>query len=129
MTTNEYKVSLYYSQNYEKPILEFFDPLIFLREIPVFLSHEIINIICDSYLEKIRRIGLIDLFFIQKLALETTIKNPIYEHLFERSEYKKKARLLNIVVGGFNLPNISAVEYFTSYPYGKIPYLEVKKLA
>jgi hypothetical protein len=126
MTTNEHRISLYFSQDHSKPVLEYFDPLVFLREIPVFLSQEIIDIICENYMEKIRRMTLLDLFFLSKLSIETVVVNPIFEHLFNKAECKKRLRIISIVKDSFNAPEMTAVDYFTQYPYGQIEYLGLK---
>jgi hypothetical protein len=119
MTTNELKVILFLKNGMKKPILEFFDPLLFLKASPVILSDKFINEILEYYLERSRYLNILDTFFLYKLNSEASIKNIVLEMLLSTKEVSKKLTLFNNLYTSEDFMDISGVEYFEKYPDGR----------
>jgi len=119
MTTNELKVTLFLKNGMKKPILEFFDPLLFLKASPVILSDQFISEILGFYLERSRYLNIVDTFFLSKLSGESSIKNVILETLLSTKEVSRKLTLFNTLYTSEEFADISGVEYFEKYPDGR----------
>lgn len=119
MTTNELKVTLFLKNGMKKPILEFFDPLLFLKASPVILSDQFISEILGFYLERSRYLNIVDTFFLSKLSDESSIKNVILETLLSTKEVSRKLTLFNTLYTSEEFADISGVEYFEKYPDGR----------
>lgn len=119
MTTNELKVTLFLKNGMKKPVLEFFDPLLFLKASPVILSDQFIAEILSYYMERSRYLNIIDTFFLSKLHQESSIKNIILESLLSTKEVSRKLTLFNTLYTEKEFSELSGVEYFQKYPDGR----------
>lgn len=121
-TTNQIKVELFLEQGLEKPILEYFDPLLYLQSSPVFLTNEFISVVKKWYCEKIKYLNSIDIFFLKKLCVEAPIKNEILETCFEENFVLKKLKMFSFLYSGEEFSELTAVDYYTKYPSGRTSY-------
>jgi len=121
MTTEEHRLLLYYEQNIHKDVLEYFNPLLFLKEIPVFLSNDLIDHVVEWYKEKTRRLGLIDIYFLFKLSKEAVLQNILLNKLLGTEELSKKLKLFFNVFDTNDFESISGAAYFEKFPNGRTP--------
>lgn len=119
MTTNELKVSLFLENGMKKPIFEFFDPLLFLKASPVILSEQFIAVILGFYVEKSRSLNILDIYFLRKLHIESTVKNIVLESLFANKEVSRKLTLFDTLYTENEFNNLSGAEYFERFPDGR----------
>jgi hypothetical protein len=119
MTTNELKVTLFLKNGMKKPILEFFDPLLFLKASPVILSDNFVSEILGYYLDRSRYLNIVDTFFLHKLNLEASIKNVVLEMLLSTKEVSRKLTLFDTLYTSEDFTDISGIEYFEKYPDGR----------
>jgi hypothetical protein len=120
MTTFEHKVKLFLEQNLHAPVLQYFDPMVFLQYSPVIISDSMIDIVLEWYLEKTRWLTLIDLYYLSCLAKEASVQNIILNKLFEKKEISKKLNLFYTLYDVAEFSKMTGVAYFQRFPVGRI---------
>lgn len=118
-TTNEYKVKLYLEHNEDKPVLEYFDPTIFLAKTPVFLTDKFLEMVGSIYMNKIRCLNLLDTLFLKKLSDEASLENIPLKQCMEDSWVAKRIKRVVELYEGIPLPFATGVEYFEKFPNGR----------
>lgn len=119
LTTNEYKVMLFLEHNEDKPILEYFDPTIFLAKTPVFLTDKFLGMVSSLYMNKIRNLNLLDTLFLKKLSDEAALENIPLKQCMEDSWVVKRLKRVVELYDGIPLPFESGAEYFAKFPNGR----------
>lgn len=119
-SVNELKVLLFLENNLDKPVLEYFDPLIYLYNSPVFITDSFRESVKSWYIEKIRSLNMIDIYFLSKLNDEVIYRNEILDEALLCDYAQNKLNLLS-VLGGLpeEFSSMSSVEYFSKYPLGR----------
>ncbi|MEO0074548.1 MAG: hypothetical protein ABIK31_00355 [candidate division WOR-3 bacterium] len=119
-SVNELKVLLHLENNLDSSVLDFFDPLIYLYNSPVFITDSFRESVNKLYIEKIRKLNMVDIYFLRKLNSEVEYKNDILEQSLNCDYVKNRMELLE-VLGGVDdcLSQMTAIEYFTKFPFGR----------
>jgi hypothetical protein len=118
-STNEYKVKLYLENNEDKPVLEYFDPTVFLSRTPVFLTDNFLSLVSELYMNKIRKLNLLDTLFLKKLSDEAALENIPLKQCMEGSWVSKRLEKVVSLYEDIDLPVVTGVEYFEKYPNGR----------
>lgn len=122
MNTAEHKVLLYLQQNLEKPVLEYFNPLVFLKCSDFYLREEFLQQICEWYYEYALTLNLIDTYFLYCLSKEAEIENIVLNRLFDKKEVSKKLSFFFNLYDKEDFKSITGVEYYTRFPHGRVIY-------
>lgn len=122
MTTSEHKVKLFLEQNLHLPVLDYFDPMVFLQFSPVFVSEDMVELVIEGYLEKTRYLTLIDIYYLECLLKEVTIPNVALTRLFDKKEVSKKLRLFYTLYNVAEFSNMTGIAYFKRFPTGRVTY-------
>lgn len=120
MTTSEHKVKLFLEQNLHLPVLEYFNPMVFLQASSFLISDEMVDIVLEWYLEKTRFLTLIDLYFLCCLSQEATVPNIVLSKLFSKKEVSKKLSLFHTLYDVAEFSKMTGASYFERFPVGRI---------
>lgn len=121
VSVNELKVLLFLEQNLNYPILEYFDPLLYLHNSPVFLTDSFRESVKNWYVEKIRTLNMIDVYYLSKLNDEVSIRNDILDAALQCEYAKNKLKIFSLLedVTKYIENKQSSIDYFLSYPNGR----------
>ena len=120
MTTSEHKVKLFLEQNLHIPVLQYFDPMVFLQSSPIIISDTMIDVVLEWYLEKTRWLTLIDLYYLCCLAKEAPVQNVVLNKLFDKKEVSKKLGLFYTLYDVAEFSKMTGVAYFQRFPVGRV---------
>lgn len=124
MTTAEHKIKLFLEQNLHLPVLQYYDPMVFLQSSPVYVSEETVRLVVEGYLEKSRQLTLIDIYYLSCLSREATIPNVALTHLFDKKEVSKKLGLFYTLYNVAEFSIMTGVSYFERFPTGRVSYIK-----
>lgn len=120
MTTSEHKVKLFLEQNLHVPILQYFDPMVFLQVSPMIISDTMIEVVLEWYLEKTRWLTLIDLYYLNRLSKEAPVQNVVLNKLFDKKEVSKKLALFYTLYDVAEFSKMTGAAYFQRFPVGRV---------
>lgn len=121
INVEEHKIIYRLENNLHKEVLEYFDPMLFLRTIPVFLSESLIERITEEYFKKVLKLNFVDLYHLKRLNDNAKVENYPLKVTLDKPYVKDKLKIYDKVFKGID-PYLGRdpLEYFMEYPKGRI---------